>query len=686
MSSNRLAAATSPYLLQHANNPVHWREWGAEAFAEARALNKPVLLSVGYAACHWCHVMAHESFEDPDVAAVMNELFVPIKVDREERPDVDQLYMAALHHLGEQGGWPLTMFLTPDGAPFWGGTYFPKEPRWGRPGFVQVLNEVARIYRDEPGNVEANRQALTRRLTAPPKPSDSSLSPAIVPAVCERLLRLLDPVNGGLKGAPKFPQTPMLDLIWRAGLMTGDSRYLDAVEHTLERLCRGGIYDHIGGGFARYSVDERWLVPHFEKMLYDNAQLLDLLTTAWLRSGNDLFRQRIEETVDWLLRDMQTETGAFAASLDADSEGEEGRYYLWSLPELRDVLGPDADAFAAAYDITEAGNFEHRNIPNRLADPFPLAADREARFTRNRAALLARRSARVPPARDDKILADWNGLAIAALARAGLVFARRNWIDAARTAYRFISESMAPDRRLGHSYRAGRLVLPGFASDLAAMAHAALALAEAESTGDSDGRYLADARRWLDDLETWHLGPDGSYRLAAADAPDMIIRMRSGLDEATPNPNGLAATALIRLHNLTGERRFADRADRLIDAFAADAATNPLGHASLLNALALRTDGLQIVIVGDRNTPRFNELVTVARSVADPNRSLLLLDPTTPLPASHPARGKGTADAGATAYVCRGMVCSLPVTDPIRLAELLHRHPENDRPSTLKTS
>ncbi|MFN3592358.1 MAG: thioredoxin domain-containing protein, partial [Thermaurantiacus sp.] len=644
MSSNRLAAATSPYLLQHADNPVHWREWGAEAFAEARAMDKPVLLSVGYAACHWCHVMAHESFEDADVAAVMNELFVPIKVDREERPDVDQLYMAALHHLGEQGGWPLTMFLTPDGAPFWGGTYFPKEPRWGRPGFVHVLKEVARIYREEPGNVDANRQALTRRLAAAPEPSDARLSPALIPAVCDRLLRLLDPVNGGLKGAPKFPQTPMLDLIWRAGLMTGDPRHFTAVEHTLERICRGGIYDHLGGGFARYAVDETWLVPHFEKMLYDNAQLLDLLTTAWLRSGKDLFRLRIEETVHWLLRDMRTETGAFAASFDADSEGEEGRYYLWSLAEIRDILGPDADAFSAAYDITEAGNFEHRNIPNRLADPFPLDADTEARFDRNRAALLAHRARRVSPGRDDKILADWNGLAIAALARAGLALGHQTWIDAARTAYRFIDESMTPGGRLGHSYRAGRLVSPGFSSDLAAMALAALALAEADPGGRGlDGGYVASAIGWLDDLETWHAGSDGSYRLAAADADDVLIRMRSGLDEAVPNPNGLAAIALIRLHHLTGEPRFADRADRLIASFAADAAANPLGHASLLNALGLRTEGLQIVIVGDSDDPRFGELVSVARRVADPNRSLLLLDPATPLPPSHPAHGKGAS-------------------------------------------
>ncbi len=671
MTSNRLAAATSPYLLQHADNPVHWREWGTEAFAEARAQDKPVLLSVGYAACHWCHVMAHESFEDPDVAAVMNELFVPIKVDREERPDVDQLYMAALHQLGEQGGWPLTMFLTPDGAPFWGGTYFPKEPRWGRPGFVHVLREVARIYREESGNVEQNRQALTARLSAVPEGSQAQLSPAIIPAVCDRLLRLIDPVNGGLKGAPKFPQAPMLDLIWRAGLMTGETRHFEAVEHTLERICRGGIYDHVGGGFARYAVDERWLVPHFEKMLYDNAQLLDLMTSAWLRDGRELFRVRIEETGAWLLREMRAEGGAFAASFDADSEGEEGRFYVWSLQEIQDLLGSDAGSFAAAYDITASGNFEHRNIPNRLDDPFPLDADTEARFAHNRAVLFEHRRGRVPPGRDDKILADWNGLTIAALVRAGLALDWPEWIDTARTTFRFICESMAPDGRLGHSYRAGRLVQPGFASDLAAMALAALALAEADPEGD----HIHRAAAWLDDLETWHAGPDGSYRLAAADASDMILRMRSGLDEAVPNPNGLAAAALVRLYHHTGERRFLERADRLFTAFAQDAAANPLGHASLLSALGVRAEGLQVVVIGDQEDERFQQLVSAARTVADTNRSLLALRPDMPLPRLHPAHGKTAINGAPTAYVCRGETCSFPVTDANQLLELLYRPP-----------
>jgi len=670
-AENLLTSATSPYLLQHADNPVHWRPWGPDALAEAKAAGKPILLSVGYAACHWCHVMAHESFEDPDTARWMNDLFVNIKVDREERPDVDQLYMAALHQLGEQGGWPLTMFLTPDGAPFWGGTYFPKTARWGRPGFVDVLREVARIFRDEPQNVEQNRTALTQRLsTSASQPA--TLSPNIVPAVSDRLLNLLDPVDGGLKGAPKFPQTPMLDLIWRAGLMTGETRYFEAVEHTLTRIARGGIYDHLGGGFARYSVDERWLVPHFEKMLYDNAQLVDQMTTAWLRSGNDLFRIRIEETVDWLKREMTTAGGAFAASLDADSEGEEGKFYVWDKAEIDGLLGSDADLFCDAYDITMDGNFEGKSIPNRLSDPFPRSSDDEARLATARAILLEARAPRIRPGLDDKVLADWNGLMIAAIARAATIFDRPEWLDMATGAYRFITESMTRDGRLAHAARAGRMTWPGFSSDYAAMIGAALALYDATA----DRRFLDDAIRYADLLETWHLGEDGSYLLAASDAEDVVILMRSGADEATPNPNGLAAGILVRLYHLTGEPRFIERADRVIGAFASDAARNPLGHASLLSALAVRTTGLQIVIIGNADDPGHEALLAAANRIPDPNRSLVAVAPGEALPAAHPASGKEQVDGKATAYICRGETCSLPVTDPNRLADaLIHSAP-----------
>ncbi len=390
---NRLANETSPYLLQHKNNPVDWWPWGPEALAQAKQAHKPILLSVGYAACHWCHVMAHESFEDAATARVMNDLFVNIKVDREERPDIDQIYMAALHHLGEHGGWPLTMFLTPDGEPIWGGTYFPNSSRYGKPAFVDVLHEIARLFRDEPQKIEQNRAALMERLTAAAHPAGAATIGRVeLDNAARQLGGIIDPVNGGTRGAPKFPQAALFELLWRAGLRSGEARYFAAVDISLHHICEGGIYDHLGGGFARYSVDERWLVPHFEKMLYDNAQLLELLAIAHQRSGTMLYRQRAEETVAWLKREMTTGEGAFSASLDANSEGEEGKFYVWSYDEVIRHLGlEDGEFFAHHYDVTPAGNFEGHTILNRLKSQPRSEAD-EARLGVLREKLLAARS------------------------------------------------------------------------------------------------------------------------------------------------------------------------------------------------------------------------------------------------------------------------------------------------------
>ena len=546
-SENRLAHETSPYLLQHKDNPVAWWAWGPEALAEAKQANKPILLSVGYAACHWCHVMAHESFEDGDTAAVMNDLFVNIKVDREERPDIDQIYMAALHHLGEHGGWPLTMFLTPTGEPIWGGTYFPKTSRYGKPAFVDVLREISRIFREEPDKIERNRTALMQRLEAAARPAGSvTLGLAELDNAARQLAGLIDPVNGGTRGAPKFPQAALFELLWRAGTRSphpnppsqaGEgreaARYFAAVEITLDHICEGGIYDHLGGGFSRYSVDERWLVPHFEKMLYDNAQLLELLAVAHKRNGNALYRQRAYETVAWLKREMTTAEGAFSASLDADSEGEEGKFYVWSFAEVMQTLGTeDGEFFARHYDVTPAGNFEGHNILNRLKrplpNPSPLAgevtvgdANDEARLTALRAKLLAVREKRVRPGLDDKVLADWNGLMIAALANAGLMFEEPAWIEMAARAFSFIAHTMVRGDRLGHSWRQGQLKFPGLASDFAAMIRAALALYEA--TGRHD--YLDQALAWQRALDRDYANAEtGTYYLTAADAEGLVVR------------------------------------------------------------------------------------------------------------------------------------------------------------------
>src|SRR5690242_14715272 len=551
---NRLAQATSPYLLQHKHNPVDWWTWGPEALEEAKRTNKPILLSVGYAACHWCHVMAHESFEDAATAQVMNELFVNIKVDREERPDIDQIYMNALHLMGEQGGWPLTMFLTPQTEPVWGGTYFPKDSRFGRPAFVDVLREVARLFREEPARIEQNRAALLGRLADKARPAGKvTIGLKELDAAAMQVGNMFDPVNGGLRGAPKFPQPAILEMLWRAGQRTNDSRFFETVEHTLARMSEGGIYDHLGGGFSRYSVDERWLVPHFEKMLYDNAQLLELLSLAWQRSSNPLFAQRARETVAWLSHEMTTGEGAFSASLDADSEGEEGKFYVWSYDEIIKNLGQsDGEYFAHHYDVKPHGNFEGHNILNRL-DGLDRTTEDENRLTQLRAKLLTFRDTRIRPGLDDKVLADWNGLMIAALVNAALILEEPDWLEMARRAFDFVARRMTKGGRLGHSWREGKLLFPGLASDFATMIRAALLLYEA--TGGHN--YLEQALAWQNAFDRHYADADtGAYYLSSDDAHDLVLRPHSTHDDATPNPNSVAAQNLVRLAVLSGDDKW----------------------------------------------------------------------------------------------------------------------------------
>ena len=659
---NRLARETSPYLLQHKHNPVDWWPWGTEALAEAKRANKPILLSVGYAACHWCHVMAHESFEDADTAKVMNDLFVNIKVDREERPDIDQIYMSALHHLGEHGGWPLTMFLTPNGEPFWGGTYFPKTARYGKPAFVDLLREVERVFRQEPQSVEQNRSALMARLAESARATGGvTIAAADLDRAADQLARVIDPVNGGMRGAPKFPQAMMLEFLWRAGERTSTARYCAAVELTLARICEGGIYDHLGGGFSRYSVDERWLVPHFEKMLYDNALLLELLALAYLRSGNELFRRRARETVTWLRREMTTHEGAFCASLDADSEGEEGKFYVWSLDEVTATLGQeDAAFFAAHYDVTAEGNFEGHNILNRLKHVSRSVED-EQRLAALREKLVSVREKRVPPGRDDKVLADWNGLTIAALVNAGLAFNEPVWVEMGARAFLFIDAKMSHGDRLGHSWRAGKLMLPGLASDHAAMIRAALALYEATA----EHGYLERALDWQATLDRHYANSDnGGYFLTADDAEGLVVRPSATTDEATPNANAVAAQNLIRLALFSGQHAWRDKADRLFAGIAASAAENLFAHLALLNALDLRLRAAEIVVTGEDK--RASELLATARKL--PFLDRVVLRASHALPAEHPAHDKIKATAHSAAFICIGETCSLPVSEPDALA------------------
>ncbi|MGN6550413.1 MAG: thioredoxin domain-containing protein [Pararhizobium sp.] len=666
---NLLGHALSPYLLQHKNNPVHWREWSETALAEARALNKPILLSVGYAACHWCHVMAHESFEDAATASLMNDLFVNIKVDREERPDIDQLYMAALHAMGDQGGWPLTMFLTPEGEPFWGGTYFPPEPRFGRPGFRQVLAGVADLYANHDERVVSNAAALRGHLAPSAGTGDGAdPSAADLDQISARLLSAVDPANGGIGDAPKFPSAPMWEAIWRYWLRTGETQAREASLAWLDALCTGGIYDHLGGGIHRYTVDRRWLVPHFEKMLYDNALFIRTLVFGLRATDSKMFRARIEETVACLLRDFRLPAGGFASSYDADSEGEEGRFYVWRGEEIEAVLGDEAAEFAAAYDVTPEGNWEGRTILNRLrlgdSDP-----DAEQRLAAARKQLFARRRERVPPGRDDKVLVDWNALAIRALAEAGAALGRRDWIEVAAETFRFLHQHVQADGRLMHAWRDGRLSGPALASDHAALVNAAIAL----HLATRDGTYLTAARQHAEALERWHGDGAGGYFLAAADRQDILMRRMNDQDDATPSATAMAIEGLVRLGLLANDADLTLAAERAARAAWARVQANPFASFGIVGALDTVLDPQKLVIAGDSDP-----FAAAILASADPAR----LD----LAAASPAEVAGltgTEPTGemqkAAAFFCRGAVCLPPIDAPEDLRKLLRPHAPQGR-------
>jgi uncharacterized protein len=614
--------------------------------------------------------MAHESFEDEFTAALMNELFINIKVDREERPDLDQIYQNALQLLGEQGGWPLTMFLTPDGAPFWGGTYFPPTARFGRPGFRDLLNAVASAYHGDPEKVQKNVSAIADALKRMAEPQGGGTLPAdLTRKAAERLVQEVDPHWGGIGGAPKFPQVPIFQLLWRAGKATHNETLRNAVTLTLTRMAQGGIYDHLGGGFARYSVDAEWLVPHFEKMLYDNAALLELMTTVWQDTRAPLFEWRIRETVGWVLREMVAEGGGFAASLDADSEGEEGKFYVWTEAEIDAALPAElAPTFKRAYDVTAEGNWDGKTILHRNRAPDLGDAESEAKLAEARRILFERRGGRVRPGWDDKVLADWNGLMIAALANAGAVFADPSWIEAGERAFAFVRERMSEGDRLRHSWRLGRARHPATLDDYAEMSRAALALLEATSKRS----YLEQARTWVAMLDRhfWD-GANGGYFFTADDTADVIQRAKNANDHATPSGNGTMVEVLARLYFLTGEDRFRTQAEAIIAAFSGAILRSVFPFATLINATDFLRNATQIVLVGASADPAVEELARQVYARSLPNRLVMRIAPEDRLPQSHPASGKGLVKGKAAAYICRGQTCSLPITEPAALMKAL---------------
>ncbi|HZQ76137.1 MAG TPA: thioredoxin domain-containing protein [Acidimicrobiia bacterium] len=682
---NRLADETSPYLRQHKDNPVDWYPWGDEAFARARAEDKPVLLSVGYSACHWCHVMAHESFEDPATAEVMNRLFVNIKVDREERPDVDSVYMTAVQSMTGRGGWPMTVFLTPDGRPFYGGTYFPKDDRHGLPGFTRLLEAIDEAWRDRRDELvgQAGRlaTALARSGELPGAGDGAALTVAVLDRAAAQLAAQCDARFGGFGGAPKFPQAMSLDHLLRHHVRTGDARSLDIAVSTLDAMAAGGMYDQIGGGFHRYSVDARWLVPHFEKMLYDQATLVRAYVHAWLVTGEERHRRVVEETVGYVLRDLRHPGGGFYSAEDADSEGEEGLFYVWSLDEFLDVLlsaglsDAEADEMAGWWGVTGAGNFEGRNILNVVGfslEPAGAAGPGRggaapAALERARAALFDHREKRVRPGLDDKVLTGWNGMFLQALAEAAAALGRRDWMEAAQANARFLlGELRRKDGRLLRSWQDGRARHLGYAEDYAALLGALVTLAEVDDVAwlEPAGEVAAG----LCDL----FADTGGFYTTGTDAEALITRPRDVFDNATPSANSLAANGLLRLAALTGETRWQEAGEAAVRAVGPAMGEHPTAFAELLGALErLVAPPVEIAVVGDPADPATTALVGEVRRRFLPRAVSVSASPgtgadLTPLLADRPLVG-----GRPTAYVCEHFACRQPVTDPGSLSAQL---------------
>ncbi len=656
--ANRLADETSPYLLQHKDNPVDWHPWGEEALAKAREEDKPLLVSIGYAACHWCHVMERESFEDPETAALMNEKFVNVKVDREERPDVDSVYMAATQALTGRGGWPMTVFITADGVPFLAGTYFPPEPRHGMPSFRQVLDQVHQLWTTRRQDLLAQGQRLVEAIQkASPRASHDPLGGNLLVGAAAQIMSSFDKVNGGFGSAPKFPQAPVLEFLMRMHKRPG---IRDALELTLRRMALGGMYDQIGGGFARYSVDATWTIPHFEKMLYDNAQLARTYTHAWQLWKDPLYRRIATETLEYLLRDMRDEGGGFHSSEDADSEGVEGKFYVWSQDEFTEVA-PEA---AEYYGITVHGNFEDSlNNPTAAGDDPPADA---------RAKLLERRAGRVRPGRDDKVLASWNGLAVTALAEAGAAFGRADFVDAAKDAAAFVLAHMREPShtkgRLLHSYRGGRAQISGFLEDYAYLSDGLLALWEATF----EPRWLEEAIALGRQAVELFGDPAGGFFTTASDAEQLIVRQKEVIESATPAPGGVLALALQRIAHLLDDRELAKpavdalRVARVYMERAAQAVPTWLCALDFYVSTPK-----EIAFTGPLDGERGEALVNVVTSRFLPNRVLAargadgsseIIDRIALL------QDKPSTEA-PTAYVCENFVCQAPTSDPEALAE-----------------
>ncbi|MGB3715091.1 MAG: thioredoxin domain-containing protein [Candidatus Promineifilaceae bacterium] len=667
--TNRLVYESSPYLLQHAENPVDWFPWDQEALALARELNKPILLSVGYAACHWCHVMAHESFEDPETASLMNDYFINIKVDREERPDIDRIYMNAVVAMTGQGGWPMTVALTPEGEPFFGGTYFPPMPRHGLPSFKQVLSNLADAWKNRRDQVLDSALGIADHLgsTMAMETGGPNLDESVLEKAFSGIRRSFDERHGGFGQAPKFPQPMTLEYLLRYYLRNGDNESLNIVERTLEKMAKGGIFDQLGGGFARYSTDNTWLVPHFEKMLYDNALLARVYLHAWKVTGRPLFRRVVEETLDWLLAEMHDEGGGFYSSLDADSEGVEGKYYVWSAGEIRNVLEDDADLFMKLYGVTQGGNYEGANIlhgPNNLSQIDVDLKDAVRLIALAKEKLAGARESRVRPGLDDKVLTSWNGLALAAFAEAGRELKSEVYLEAAIRNAEFIFENLRqPDGRLFRTWKAGNgAKIAGFLEDYAFLADGLLSLYQ--STFDE--RWFAWGQELADHILSHFVDSEG---VGFFDTPDdhekLISRPRETQDNAIPSGNAVAVSVLLQLYLYVGNGLYWDTALEALSSMQSMMAQHPLGFGHWLGAASFALgELLEIAIVGDQSEDDTKELLEVVFSQYRPNIVTAVGREQGQVPL---LQGRNRIDNVATAYVCRQFVCERPVTNAAEL-------------------
>jgi len=683
--TNQLIHETSPYLLQHAHNPVHWRPWSEEALRLAQEANKPIFLSIGYAACHWCHVMEHESFEDEEVAGILNEHFIPIKVDREERPDLDEIYMnATILYTRGHGGWPMSVWLTPAAEPFYAGTYFPREDYYGRPGFKTMLQRLAQVWQQNGGEIVSDANRVTQILEQMQSPERSAIVPRQALAeAARRMAEVFDRKHGGVSGGSnKFPPSMCMEFLLRQYASSGEQPLRAVVELTLEKMAQGGIYDHLGGGFHRYSTDPQWLVPHFEKMLYDQALVSAIYLDAYQVSHREEFAETARGTLDYVLAKLQSPQGGFYSTEDADSEGMEGKFYIWTLEEIQEVLGEETALFAACYDVTAKGNWDHpgdAHVPggpknilrikawNEVAREHSLSvADLRQRLAGARQKLLETREQRVRPALDDKMLAAWNGLMIASLAKGAAVLEEPRYGEAAARAADFVLTQMQRERRLLRSWRQGKARLMAYIDDYAFMIEGLLGLYGL----NGQTRWLAEAERLLDAAITYYWdAPDGGFFFTASDHEKLIVRSKLANDNAIPSGNSAMVGNLLRLHVLRGRRDLHEKAGAILNLFSGAAAQSPFGHERLLCGLHAWHEGMQeIAIVGELGNEGTRQLFRAVHDSFVPNKVIALLDPARPDASTIQQlvpllEGKQALEGKPTAYICRNYACQQPTHD-----------------------